>query len=212
MDPIEGSLVSGGILLASDLGARSDRALDRAVQLARAWDTRLVVCHVVEENAAAAREMTLRDPPDWYRAEDPVHAAERHLLEDASARGVRISLRVERGRADERLVDVAREEGCGLLVTGVARQESLGRIVLGSTVDRLLRRSPVPVLVVRGRTHAPYRRMVVASDWSPPSAHALRSLQSCTAIRLPKAWTSASARARVRLSTRISATPASNSA
>ena len=31
-----------GILLASDLGARSDRAFDRAVQLARAWDARLV--------------------------------------------------------------------------------------------------------------------------------------------------------------------------
>ncbi|MBN8224121.1 MAG: universal stress protein [Xanthomonadales bacterium] len=162
-----------GILLASDLGARSDRAFDRAVQLARAWDARLVVATVIEANAGQAEAMVVRDPPDWYRGEDPVHAAERRLLEDASARGVRAALRVERGTPDERLLEVADEEGCGLVVTGVARHESLGRTVLGSTVDRLARRSQVPVLVVRGRVHAPYRRMLVASDWSASSEHAL---------------------------------------
>lgn len=163
------------ILLASDLGPRSDRAFERAIRLAREWQARLVVATVVEESAEEARAMVLRDPPGWYRGEDPAHAAERHLLEDASARGVRVSLRVERGQVDECLLQVAREEDCGLVVTGVARHEALGRMVLGSTVDRLARRSPVPVLAVRGRAHAPYRRMVVASDWSPASGHAFRT-------------------------------------
>jgi len=164
-----------GILLASDLGARSDRAFDRAVQLARAWEVRLVVATVIEANAGQAEAMVVRDPPDWYRGEDPVHAAERRLLEDASARGVRAALRVVRGTPDERLLEVADEEGCGLVVTGVARHESLGRTVLGSTVDRLARRSQVPVLVVRGRVHALYRRMLVASDWSASAEHAMRT-------------------------------------
>ena len=163
------------ILLASDLGPRSDRALDRAVQLAQAWDAHLVVATIVEPNAVEARGMLLRDPPDWYRPEDPVHAAERQLLEHVSARDVRVTLRVEAGRPEERLLEIAREEGCGLVVTGVARQESLGRAVLGSTVDRLVRRSPQPVLVVRGRAGAPYRRMAIASDWSPSCAHAFRT-------------------------------------
>lgn len=162
------------ILLASDLGPRSDRALERAIRLARDWDARLVVATVIEENLGEARGMVLRDPPDWYRGEEPAHAAERQLLDDVSARGVPVSLRVERGEPDECLLQVAREEGCGLVVTGVARYEALGRMVLGSTVDRLVRRSPVPVLVVRGRAHAPYRRLVVASDWSPASARAFR--------------------------------------
>src|SRR5690606_32551084 len=55
------------ILLASDLDARSDRALDRALQLARAWDARLVVANVVDANAVEAHAMLVRDPPDWYR-------------------------------------------------------------------------------------------------------------------------------------------------
>ena len=65
--------------------------------------------------------------------------------------------------------------GCDLIVTGVARHEPLGRLVLGSTVERLARRSRVPVLVVRKRGHRPYRHVVAATDFSEASRHALEA-------------------------------------
>lgn len=163
------------ILLATDLGARSDRALERAVQLARDWQSPLVVATVIEAGAGRIDLMALRDPPDWYRGEDPEQVAERQLLEAMSAQGVDARFRVERGPPGDRLLEVAEAEGCELVVAGVARHESLGRAVLGSTVDRLARRSPVPVLVVRGRVQGPYRRMLVASDWSASAEHAMRT-------------------------------------
>ena len=163
------------ILLATDLGARSDRALDRAVQLAKGWQSPLVVATVIEAGAGRIDLMALRDPPDWYRGEDPEQVAERQLLEAMSAQGVDAEFRVERGPPGDRLLAVAEAEGCDLVVAGVARHESLGRAVLGSTVDRLARRSPVPVLVVRGRVQGPYRRMLVASDWSASAEHAMRT-------------------------------------
>ena len=163
------------ILLATDLGARSDRALDRAVQLAKDWQSPLVVATVIEAGAGRIDLMALRDPPDWYRGEDPEQVAERQLLEAMSAQGVDAEFRVERGPPGDRLLEVAEAEGCDLVVAGVARHESLGRAVLGSTVDRLARRSPVPVLVVRGRVQGPYRRMLVASDWSASAEHAMRT-------------------------------------
>ena len=163
------------ILLATDLGARSDRALDRAVQLAKDWQSPLVVATVIEAGAGRIDLMALRDPPDWYRGEDPEQVAERQLLEAMSAQGVDARFRVERGPPGDRLLEVAEAEGCELVVAGVARHESLGRAVLGSTVDRLARRSPVPVLVVRVRVQGPYRRMLVASDWSASAEHAMRT-------------------------------------
>ena len=163
------------ILLATDLGARSDRALERAVQLAKGWQSPLVVATVIEAGAGRIDLMALRDPPDWYRGEDPEQVAERQLLEAMSAQGVDARFRVERGPPGDRLLEVAEAEGCELVVAGVARHESLGRAVLGSTVDRLARRSPVPVLVVRGRVQGPYRRMLVASDWSASAEHAMRT-------------------------------------
>ena len=62
-----------------------------------------------------------------------------------------------------------------LVVTGVARNETLGRFLLGSTVERLARVLPQLLLVVRNRAHAPYRNIVVATDFSESSRHALQA-------------------------------------
>src|SRR3546814_20885450 len=65
-----------------------------------------------------------------------------------------------------------------MIVTGVARDELLSRMFLGDTVDRLIRKSPVPVLIVRDRAFEPYHTMLVATDFSESSRVAL-----ATAIR-----------------------------
>jgi len=51
------------VLLATDLSARSDRALDRATQLARQWDAGLVVVHALEDQALATRSPYYEDLP-----------------------------------------------------------------------------------------------------------------------------------------------------
>src|SRR3546814_20872725 len=48
----------------------------------------------------------------------------------------------------------------------------------GDTVDRLIRKAPVPVLIVRDRAFEPYHTMLVATDFSESSRVALE-----TAIR-----------------------------
>jgi nucleotide-binding universal stress UspA family protein len=61
------------------------------------------------------------------------------------------------------------------VVTGVARNEPLGRLWLGSTVERLARVLQPPLLVVRNRAHAPYRRVLVATDFSAAAHQALQT-------------------------------------
>lgn len=164
----------GAVLLATDLGSRSDRALDRALQLAEAWDARLHVVHAVyraDEMATAGR---LWDAP-WRELDDPRGEAERRLREDLGPRAStrQVEVHVEFGAPDEVVRTVAARENCGLILAGVARSETLGRKLLGDTVDRLLRKAEVPVLIVRARAHGPYDEIVGASDFSPASAEAL---------------------------------------
>ena len=71
------------------------------------------------------------------------------------------------------IVRTAETRGCDLIVTGMARNETLGRFWLGRTVDRLLTTSPVPLLVVRQRVRRPYAHIVVATEMSDSSLHAL---------------------------------------
>src|SRR3546814_18327881 len=76
---------------------------------------------------------------------------------------------VEEGEPAEKLVEIAAREECDLIVTGAARQESIERMIWGSTIIRLVRGSPVPVLMVQDRGTRPYRRITVATDFSEAS-------------------------------------------
>ena len=80
---------------------------------------------------------------------------------------------IREGNVGDQISAVAAETGSSLIVTGTARNELFGRILLGSTVERLSRTSPLPVLTVHNRVHGPYSRIVVASDFSPSSRRAL---------------------------------------
>lgn len=160
--------VAAPLLLATDLGPRCDRALDRCAQLAQQWNVPAVALTVVDPQALPPLRA-----PDGRPQPAPQAVAERRLRCDLAASAVPMRVRVERGPVADTILAVARAEGSGLLVSGVARHEALSRIVLGSTVDSLAQRAPVPLLVVRCRVHGPYAQVRVATDFSDTARHAL---------------------------------------
>jgi nucleotide-binding universal stress UspA family protein len=172
------------VLLATDLSAQGDRALDRAVVLAKALGARLIALHVLEPGASGVSG----GAPSWHRlSEDHREWARYRLGLDLDHAGVQTEIRVESGDAAEQILRTAHLSGCGLVVTGVGRNESLGKLLLGSTVRKLVRQLAVPVLVVKNRPHGPYPHGVVATDFSPESGHALRAaadLMSGTSLAL----------------------------
>lgn len=163
---------TGPILLATDLSARGDRALDRALQLTKELNTKLIVLHVMESHATPARLTT----PVWRRlSTDHKALAERELAEDLAAADVPSEVVVVSGDPLARIMETADSFGCSLIVTGIARDETLGRLLLGTTVEKLARQARQPVLVVKTRPRKPYRDVLVATDFSPGSRQALRA-------------------------------------
>jgi len=158
------------LLLCTDLSARCDRALDRAALLAQSWSAELVALNVLEPQQAP--DLLLRPQEDESDSERE-QAAFRQLKQDLGHSEVSLRIRIARGDALDAIHATAEQEGCGLIVTGLARNETFGRFLLGSTVQRLARKTNPPLLVVRERPHAPYQRIVVASDFSSSSRHAL---------------------------------------
>jgi nucleotide-binding universal stress UspA family protein len=165
------------IMLATDLSARCDRALDRAIRLAASLQAELVVAHAIEmrgedllpESAAPFRET----------AETRQRSAHEQILEDIGGASIAFSVAIEEGDSATVALRVAEERDVQLIVTGIARYEPWGRMLLGSTVDSLVRRSSVPVLVVKRRARSDYERIAVAVDLSQESLRALE-----TAVRL----------------------------
>jgi len=160
------------ILLATDLSARCDRAFDRAASLAAEWNAELVAVHVLQD-------VTTFVPggsdvmSSWRRPPNARHLAESRMRDDLQALYPRLDIVVEIGDPAEAILRTARAQDCDLIVTGVAREELLGRIVLGNTVIRLARQSEIPILVVRKRGRRPYGNIVLATDFSDSSRHAL---------------------------------------
>ena len=163
------------ILLATDLSARCDRALDRAVALAGAWRAELFVLHVLEGPEDLYDGRLEQRLPSWRRPLDTTVLVQEQIRRDVSPLTVNFSVIVEKGEPPDVILRTAQAHACELIVTGLARDETLGRFWIGGTVDRLLRRSNLPLLVVRGRVRSHYERIVVGTDFSDGSRHALES-------------------------------------
>lgn len=159
-------------MLATDLSSRCDRAFDRAVQLASGWGAGLVIAHVTEPDCGP-EDAEFFDPPCWRRGRDTVERMQRQVRREFPTNLENVEVRIGQGDPAQCLLDIARAEGCDLIVTGMARDEPFGRMFLGTTVNRLVRRSSAPLLVVRNRAIVPYRRIVVATDFSESARHAL---------------------------------------
>ena len=150
----------GTIIVASDLTARSDRATDRALLLSKEWGVPLVLLHVLEGEWS-----------DAALGERAAEALETILESDAS----QAEVIVQRGEVQREIMRLAEERSAALIVTGVARFNNVRDFILGTAVDHLVRHSSVPVLVVKRRARRPYRRILVATDFSPSSELALRA-------------------------------------
>ncbi|RYZ14962.1 MAG: universal stress protein [Alphaproteobacteria bacterium] len=162
------------ILLATDLSARSDRALDRAVQLARQWDSHLIVVHALEKPDKNPSWWAQYDAaPSWRRPPDPANDIEEQIRRDAQQDLGAFEVRVSPGDPADVVVETAEKEQVDLIVLGTARNETLGRMMLGNTIEQLVRKSPVSILVVKNRPRAPYRHILVGTDFTEESRFGL---------------------------------------
>ena len=153
------SMVEKAILVATDLSARCDRAVDRAAKLAKQWDKTLAVLHVVEKNQENI------DAEDGTVLEG--------VYETLPDYAEKVTVIVKSGSAPKVIARTAEETDAGLIVSGVARYNSFGDSILGTAVDYIVRYAKVPVLVVKQRPARPYTSILVATDFSKCSRFAL---------------------------------------
>jgi len=146
------------LLVATDLSGRSERALERAMALAKEAAAALAVVHVVDEDL----------PPAL--AETQVDEARRLLQArcDALADGGRpeVTVEVVRGRPHAAIRAAAARHGAELVVLGTHRHDLWRDMFRGTTAERVVRTCPVPVLLVRDAVDGPYRRVLAAVDFS----------------------------------------------
>jgi nucleotide-binding universal stress UspA family protein len=153
------------VLIATDLSARSDRAVQRAVDIASRHGSRLCVAHVVDDELPA------------NVAEHQKKMAENALrgliASIPGSNAVRLDINVMFGEHYSTIIALAEKEAADLVVIGKHREDVLLDLFRGSTGERVLRFGARPVLVVKEQPSVPYVSVLAAVDFSPPCQRAL---------------------------------------
>jgi universal stress protein A len=138
------------ILCAVDFSPASRRALEEAADLSRRTGARLSLAHV-EPGAPARGEAPFAPPPRGVREELGAAATLEAWVRDAEAlAGGPVGKVLLAGKPADEILQAADDGAFDLVVVGTHGRTGLAHVVLGSIVERLVRQSRVPVLVVRG--------------------------------------------------------------
>lgn len=137
------------LLVPTDFGEASDKALAYAVGLAKKLGAEVVLLHSYEipmvgfpDGAmVATAELTSRILEGAQAGLD--RALARHKGE-----GVPMRALVRQGDAWRSVLDTAQEVSAGLVVMGTHGRKGLPRALIGSVAEKVVRTSPVPVLTV----------------------------------------------------------------
>lgn len=169
------------ILAATDLSAPARHAVARAFRVAVETGARLELMHVTSQSAMdnLRQLLGMEAAPVEARILERTRAALAQLAADlGQLHGVGADIYPAVGNVLSAITDHADARDSGLLVVGAHGEGYLGRLLLGTTAERLLRRSLRPLLLVRQMAHEPYRRVLVPVDFSPWSLSALELAQA----------------------------------
>jgi nucleotide-binding universal stress UspA family protein len=158
------------ILAATDFSTRSQREVRRAGLLARDAGANLALAHVVDEDRPRALVDLERKEAERMLAEQIATIPE---LAGLACRPV-----VVEGDPFAGILRAAASVGADLLVMGAHRKQLLRDVFVGTTVERVIRTGPYPVLMVNAEAEQPYRVLFAAVDTSEASINALRVAQA----------------------------------
>jgi nucleotide-binding universal stress UspA family protein len=177
------------LLAATDFSAHARHAADRAARLARQTGAELSLLHAPPVGA-------LSELSAWL-GQDMAQQMRQNAGRQLQSLAAQLAAQLAGDLAGELAGDLANERplvvhallaqgdvldavqhhaealDAGLVVVGARGSGFLRRLLLGTTAERLLRRTQRPLLLVRTLPHERYRRALLAVDFSPFSAAVL---------------------------------------
>lgn len=148
------------VLVPTDGSDLALRALDEALAITGPADATIHVLYVVDDGTIAelatntgVEDVNVNANADVGELFDRFEVVGEYAVGDvrdaAADRGVDVVTAVRRGLPDEEILGYATENDVDLVVMGTHGRSGVQRYLLGSTTERVLRQSPVPVLAVR---------------------------------------------------------------
>lgn len=166
------------LLFACDLSAENRAAFARALRLASEQGARLDVIHVLDPYLP---HRVLRDLEEAVVAD--MQATLTDIREDYALPEPQVLLQTVTGSPYAEIIREAHEREVDMIILGAHRKRGQPDLVAGTTLARVLRSAPCPVLTVSHLASQEWRDILVPVDFSLTSRHTLRE----TLKRFPEA-------------------------
>ena len=143
------------VLVPTDFSESARHALVYGLSFAKEYGAELVLLHVVENITVGYASDLFPVPMAEVFQEISGYAKTElaKLAAEAREKGVAVTELVVQGKPSAEIIRHAAENGVDMIVLGTHGKGMLDQALFGSTTERVVRRSPCPVLTVRMAEH-----------------------------------------------------------
>ena len=160
------------ILVTTDFSEVSDRALDYAIALARRYDARMYLTHVITPDPFQFAEPQLAQAT-YEKVRRAAEEGITDTLISGKLRGVPHEVLMQEGNVWPTLEKLIAEHEIDLVVAGMHGRGKVQKILIGSVAEEIFRQADVPVLTVgpavKGETRkeVELEHILFATDFGP---------------------------------------------
>ena len=133
------------LLLATDGSTYSERATERAVDIAKSYGGHLSIVAATD----LACELYAESPEVGEDLVEKARGTVEEGRKQADSSGVAVECHVREGLAYKAIIDLAKEKKIEAILMGSHGRTGLRRLLMGSVVEKVIGHTPCPVLVVK---------------------------------------------------------------
>ncbi|WP_457641620.1 universal stress protein [Persephonella sp.] len=171
------------ILVGIDFSEISDAIFDTAIFLGKLYGAEIHLIHVIEpiapffheegfEPLVQTEEFQVVFEVETVLKEEAEEKLNRYVL-TARAEGLSVFTSVEIGNIAETILEISDEKNFDLIVIGNHRRGLLEKLLLGSVAEKIVNKSRISTLVVKGNSLKELKKILCGYDFLPNSIEAL---------------------------------------
>ncbi len=172
-----GKVSLSNILVTTDFSPESDRALDYAISLARRYDARIYMAHVISPDPFFYSEPALASST-YEKVRQAAELGIANILVSGKLRGIPHEVLLEEGNVWPVLEALIQKHEIDLVVTGTHGRGKVQKLLIGSVAEEIFRQANCAVLTVGPEARpavgleVEYKNILFATDFGPGAKRA----------------------------------------